>query len=132
VLVTISSFFVFTKIQGHELTASVAFTSLTIFYELRFALNVLPEVFMDGLQAYTSIKRINKFLNEDEVIDSGLDRGEDILGQDSQIGFENATITWNKPKIDKEVNTEEPEFRMKDLNLEFPIGELSIICKFYN
>src|SRR5690348_6047266 len=67
VLVTIASFFIFTKVQGHELTASIAFTSLSVFYELRFALNVLPEVFMDGLQAYVSLKRIEKFLNEDEI-----------------------------------------------------------------
>ena len=40
----------------------------------------------------------------------------------SKIAFENATISWNK-KID------ENEFIMEDLNIEFPVGELSIICE---
>ncbi|CAI2167170.1 11640_t:CDS:10 [Funneliformis geosporum] len=131
VLVTISSFYIFTKIQGHELTASVAFTSLSIFHELRFALNVLPEVFTDGSQAYISIKRIEKFLNEDEInnkpeVDMG--DGENIFGQESKIGFENATITWNRPKNSEDDTESEPLFRMEKLNFEFPNGELSLIC----
>ncbi|CAG8845518.1 20543_t:CDS:2, partial [Racocetra persica] len=50
ILVTILSFFFYTKIQGNELTAAVAFTSIVVFNELRFALNVLPEVFTEALQ----------------------------------------------------------------------------------
>ncbi|RIA87106.1 P-loop containing nucleoside triphosphate hydrolase protein [Glomus cerebriforme] len=125
VLVTIASFYIFTKIQEHELTASIAFTSLSIFYELRFALNILPEVFMDGSQAYVSLKRIEKFLNEDEIADSGLESGENILGHESKISFEDATVTWNR--LEEDI-IEEQEFKMKNLNLEFPIGKLSIIC----
>ncbi|CAG8540389.1 15319_t:CDS:10 [Funneliformis mosseae] len=131
VLVTISSFYIYTKIQGHELTASVAFTSLSIFHELRFAFNVLPEVFTDGSQAYTSIKRIEKFLNEEEIknkLEVDLEDGENVLGQESKVGFENATITWNQPKDSVDDTESEPLFRMEKLNLEFPIGELSLIC----
>jgi hypothetical protein len=127
VLVTIASFYIFTKVQGNELTASIAFTSLSIFYELRFALNILPEVFMDGSQAYVSLKRIENFLNEDEITDSELENGDNTLGQENKIGFENATVTWNR--LGNE--TDEPEFRMKNLNIDFPIGKLSLICKFY-
>lgn len=128
VLVTIVSFYIFTKVQGNELTASIAFTSLSVFYELRFALNILPEIFMDGSQAYISLKRIEKFLNEDEITDSELENGDNV-GQENKIGFENATVTWNK--LGDETINEEPEFRMRNLTLDFPIGELSIICKFY-
>ena len=134
VLVTIVSFFVFTKIQGHELTASIAFTSLSVFYELRFALNVLPEIFTDGSQAYISIKRIEKFLNEDEIDNESkteLDNGENRLGQENKLGLENATITWHRPKDGERINIEEPVFRIENLNLEFPIGELSLICEFF-
>ncbi|GBC03173.1 hypothetical protein RclHR1_00500021 [Rhizophagus clarus] len=126
VLVTIASFYIFTKIQGNELTASIAFTSLSVFYELRFALNILPEIFMDGSQAYISLKRIEKFLNEDEITDSELENGNNVLGQESKIGFENATVTWNR--LNNEEINDEPEFKMKNLTLNFPIGELSIIC----
>lgn len=50
-LVTIVTFFTFTKIQGQELTAPIAFTAITVFTELRSALNSLPETFVDTLQA---------------------------------------------------------------------------------
>ncbi|CAG8489136.1 4720_t:CDS:10, partial [Dentiscutata heterogama] len=118
ILVTILSFFFFTKIQKNELTAAIAFTSLVIFNELRFALNALPETFMDGLQALISIHRIEKFLNEDEI---------EILHENNypfitSISFEKATISWNKIKENSD------EFIMQDLDLEFPVGELSIIC----
>jgi hypothetical protein len=50
-LVTVVSFYSFTKLQGQELTASIAFTAITVFNELRSALNSLPETFVDILQA---------------------------------------------------------------------------------
>lgn len=50
-LVTIVSFYSFTKIQGNQLTAPIAFTAITVFTELRSALNTLPETFVDILQA---------------------------------------------------------------------------------
>ncbi|CAG8641115.1 2327_t:CDS:2, partial [Scutellospora calospora] len=119
ILVTILSFFFYTKVQGNELTASIAFTSLVIFNELRFALNILPELFMEALQALISLNRIEKFLDEDEIdIPSEVNHSPI-----TSISFENATVSWNKIK---ENNND--EFTMQDLDLEFPVGELSIIC----
>lgn len=51
VLVTIVALFSFAKLEGKDLTPPIAFTSIAIFYELRFALNILPESFMELLQA---------------------------------------------------------------------------------
>ncbi|CAG8546843.1 26170_t:CDS:2, partial [Gigaspora rosea] len=118
ILVTILSFFFFTKIQNNELTAAIAFTSIVIFNELRFALNALPETFMDGLQALVSIHRIEKFLDEDEIYVSS----ENNDSFTTLISFEKATISWNIIKENSD------EFIMKNLDLEFPVGELSIIC----
>ncbi|CAG8714664.1 19313_t:CDS:2, partial [Dentiscutata erythropus] len=117
ILVTILSFFFFTKIQGNELTAAIAFTSIAVFNELRFALNNLPEAFMDALQALVSMRRIENFLNEDEI-DTPPENNPFL----ESISFEKATISWNKIKENSN------EFIMQDLDLEFPVGELSIIC----
>ncbi|RIA94610.1 hypothetical protein C1645_817774 [Glomus cerebriforme] len=65
------------------------------------------------LQAIVSFYRIEKFLISDE-------NKNITFKSDDKIGFENATITWNKP----EENIEE-SFIMKDLNIEFPIEILS-------
>ncbi|CAB4491465.1 P-loop containing nucleoside triphosphate hydrolase protein [Rhizophagus irregularis] len=119
ILVTIFSFFVFTEIQGNYLTVSIAFTSISIFNELQFAFNALPEMIMTCVQAFVSLGRIEEFLDEEEInLSLDVDYNDYI---NSKIAFEDATITWNK-KID------ENEFIMKDLNIEFPVGELSIIC----
>jgi ABC-type bacteriocin/lantibiotic exporter with double-glycine peptidase domain len=123
ILITTVSFLTYTKIQGNELTASIAFTSVTIFNEIRFILNDLAELFILALQAIVSLIRIEKFLNSDEN-----ENKKNIIFKndenDDKIGFENATITWNKP----EENIENI-FIMKDLNIEFPVEQLSIICK---
>lgn len=52
------SFYVYTKIMERDLTPAVAFTSLAIFNELRFAINALPDTFVSALQCYVSLLRI--------------------------------------------------------------------------
>ncbi|CAG8566074.1 12436_t:CDS:2 [Acaulospora colombiana] len=126
IFVTIISFLYYTKIQGNQLTAAVAFTSIAIFNELRFALNVLPELFVDAVQALISLKRIDKFLQEDEI-DTSLENA--VSHGTTLISFVNAVVTWNKIKnAGNDSNGEVNEFLMRDLNLNFPIGELSVIC----
>ncbi|CAG8739858.1 46446_t:CDS:10 [Gigaspora margarita] len=117
ILVTILSFFFFTKVQGNELTAAIAFTSLAVFNELRFALNTLPEAFMDALQALVSMRRIENFLDEDEI-DIPPENNYQFM---KSISFEKATVSWNKIKENSN------EFIMQNLDLEFPVGELNII-----
>ncbi|KAI7905777.1 uncharacterized protein BX663DRAFT_500876 [Cokeromyces recurvatus] len=92
-LVTIVSFFTFTKLQGQVLTAPIAFTAITVFTELRSALNSLPETFVDILQALISVRRIESYLNEDEVSPptTNLDPNCRV-----HIGFRNATVAWSE------------------------------------
>ncbi|GBB99870.1 hypothetical protein RclHR1_03660017 [Rhizophagus clarus] len=123
VLVTIIMFYFFTKVQGNELTASIAFTSITIFNELRYVLANLPDVFMQAYQAIISIRRIETFLNSGEI------GSQSVKTDTSKIGFKNASVTWDKYD-DDEMNSN--EFVMKDLNIEFPIGKLSIIYVIVN
>ncbi|CAG8606010.1 17882_t:CDS:10 [Rhizophagus irregularis] len=120
VLVTIVMFYVYTKVQGNELTASIAFTSITIFNELRYVLANLPDVFMQGYQAIVSIRRIETFLNSGEI------ESQFVKTNTLKIGFGNASVAWNKYGEDDELSSN--EFVMKDLNIEFPIGKLSIVC----
>ncbi|KAL9538569.1 hypothetical protein MBANPS3_010833 [Mucor bainieri] len=131
ILVTLVSFFVFTKVQGNELTAPIAFTVISIFSELRFALNVIPETMIQSIQAYSSIKRIQKFLDEDEI--------ESAVPQDPHqkvdLSFDKATIGWKLPSTNSTTdtttttdnNTTEDSFILKDITAKFPNDELSLI-----
>ncbi|KAI9018109.1 P-loop containing nucleoside triphosphate hydrolase protein [Phycomyces nitens] len=136
ILVTVISFWYFTKIEGNELTAPVAFTAISVFNELRFALNILPETFTELLQALISLRRIQKYLDEPEIIPPlPTDQTSPII-----IGFRDATVAWkpasesttaalaSQDGSDAGTHVESDSFVLKDLSAEFPANELSLIC----
>ncbi|KAL7329191.1 hypothetical protein PS15p_207334 [Mucor circinelloides] len=140
ILVTLLSFYSFCKLEGNELTAPIAFTSITVFNELRFALNVLPEVFIEWLQALISIRRIQTYLDEEEIEPpSDQDEIDPLTGQIPEnitIGFKDATVGWSKQNYTDEVTdasdnvtseASSTSFILKDLNIEFPPNQLSLI-----
>lgn len=47
ILCVLVSFYVYTTVMGQELTPSVAFASLAVWNELRFALNSIPEILVN-------------------------------------------------------------------------------------
>jgi ABC-type multidrug transport system fused ATPase/permease subunit len=125
VVVTVVSFIHYTLWCGQTLTPSTAFTSLAVFSELRFALNALPETFIQALQGFVSCRRIEKYMSLAEVPDvATFDKGDIVLT--------NATYTW--PQDDSAAGTKSiaptprPAFSLADLTLRFPEGKLSLIC----
>jgi hypothetical protein len=55
------AFYSFTIIEGKELTAPIALTAISVFNELRYALNVILQSIIEAIQAYDSLKRIERF-----------------------------------------------------------------------
>ncbi|KAI7822518.1 P-loop containing nucleoside triphosphate hydrolase protein [Gamsiella multidivaricata] len=112
----------YTKVFGHEITASKMFTTLALFNIMRQSLNTLPWQIKNTMQAAVSLKRINKFLLEEELIkDTAVTKVNAKAGTNiSQpiIGFVNASYAWpNK----------EQRFKLKNLNVDFPVGKFSVI-----
>ncbi|KAG2237662.1 P-loop containing nucleoside triphosphate hydrolase protein [Thamnidium elegans] len=137
ILVTLITFWSFTKLEGQELTAPIAFTSITIFNELRFSLNILPEVFIEWLQALISIRRIQTYLDEAEI-DPPNDEVTDLQENNKpiSIGFDHATIGWSLQNYTDEITDQNnnvttaassSSFILKDLHFKFPNNELSLI-----
>lgn len=124
ILVTTIAFWSFTKLEGKELTAPIAFTSITIFNDLRFSLTVIPETVTRLFETFISLNRIDKFLIEDEIITTH------PLSLDLTIGFKDATISWpSKSETDSNSSlTEQDTFMLKDLNVIFPNNKLSLVC----
>ncbi|KAL0084399.1 hypothetical protein J3Q64DRAFT_1862487 [Phycomyces blakesleeanus] len=127
-LVTLVSFWSFTSLQGNPLTAATAFTSIAVFNELRYALNALPELFIQLGQISVSIKRIEEYLNEEEITQPPLNSSNE-----AKIGFEQATVSWSSSAIQtkgscsssisegfEQTNTLSQGFVLKDINIEFP------------
>lgn len=125
ILVTIVAFMHYTLIRGQTLTPAIAFTSITVFEELRFALNALPEMLIEMLQGFVSCRRIEKYMSLPEVTDVEPFAGGDIV-------LRNATYTWakdeSKTAAKSAAPTPRPEFSLADLSLRFPAGKLSLIC----
>jgi ABC-type multidrug transport system fused ATPase/permease subunit len=103
-------------ILNQELTPSIAFTTLGVFSELEDTLSKFPELTMDLLDAYVSVKRIEEYLKAPERPDD-LDQGE-------SVAFKNASIAWPS---DQEENEEGDRYILRNINLEFPEKKLSVI-----
>ncbi|KZV87123.1 multidrug resistance-associated ABC transporter [Exidia glandulosa HHB12029] len=126
-LVTLVSFWHYAVWRGIPLTPSIAFTSISVFNEMRFALNALPETFINILQSLVSARRIEKYLALAEV------SPVPPLGeQDLSITLNSATITWPQERggsaSSSVASTPAKKFILLGLNVRFPVGQLSLVC----
>ncbi|GAA6046061.1 hypothetical protein NBRC10513_002062 [Rhodotorula toruloides] len=116
--------FVFhTKVLERPLTAETAFTALAFLQVLRTPLEGFTDMFVNVLQAYVSLKRLDAFMQEEETHKYSLLQ-KATSPEDPVIGFVDGTFTW----ANEDAARQDPSvFRLKDLNLRFPQGQLSII-----
>lgn len=105
---------VYATIHG-VLLPSVAFVSLGVFRALEVTLSVIPELTTDLLDAWTSVKRIEEYLDSPEI--------ENITKESDEVTFDNASIAW---PADENLDDDE-RFVLRDVTVTFPKGELSVI-----
>ena len=112
---------------------------------MKFALSALPETFINMLQvcslyylllyvfssifqSFVSLRRIEKYLNGAEVF------AVPPLDQQSKtVAFQSCTVTWPQDRnasslAPSAASTPKHKFVLVDLSLNFPQGELSLIC----
>ncbi|ORX49051.1 hypothetical protein DM01DRAFT_1309068 [Hesseltinella vesiculosa] len=122
VLVCVISFYFYTVIQGHVLTAPVAFTSIHLFNELRFALNGIPGAIVGWTKALVSVRRIDQYLHEPELPERPFVQ----VAEPVQVRFTKATVAYRPTsKAGKEPNN---DFTLHDLDMMFPKGAFSLVC----
>ena len=96
---------------------------------MKFALNALPETLINALQSLVSMRRIEKYLHGVEVTPVA-----PLDGQAQPIALQSATITWpqdrtrNSSAGPSTASTPRHKFVLMDLSVNFPLGELSLIC----
>ncbi|KAJ7641019.1 multidrug resistance-associated ABC transporter [Roridomyces roridus] len=129
VIVTLVAFYHFAVVRGEVLKPSIMFTSIIVFSELRFAMNGLTETFINLLQSAVSLRRIEKYLDTPEVAPV-----PPLEAQSQVIAFQSCTLTWagsassTTASSTSTSSTPRQRFILVDLTLEFPTGELSLIC----
>ncbi|KAF9999988.1 hypothetical protein BGZ79_006427 [Entomortierella chlamydospora] len=137
-LVTLSSFFCYARIQKGEFTPAVAFTAMVLFTRLKAPLNGLPAVYMALTNASVSLARIAEYLDEPNIKDVFVN-GQKLTEGSPEIGMQGMTAQWWTTESAKAPNANADEqaqsrtedadqFILRDINVAFPVGELSIIC----
>ncbi|XP_046653460.1 multidrug resistance-associated protein 1-like isoform X4 [Daphnia pulicaria] len=110
-LVTLATFAVYvTTDPSHILNAKKAFVSLTLFNLLRFPMSMFPMLVVSFVQASVSIKRLNKFMNADELDPESVSHETTA----SAINIEKGSFAWSQG--------EQPI--LKDINIEIKPGKL--------
>ncbi|KAM4692498.1 LOW QUALITY PROTEIN: ATP-binding cassette sub-family C member 3 [Rhinophrynus dorsalis] len=115
-LVALTTFAVYVSVdENNILDAEKAFVSLSLFNILRFPLNMLPQVISNLAQASVSIKRIQKFLDNDELDPNAVNKDKTVPG--NAITVRNGAFSWSKTN----------EGTLQNINLLVPTGSLVAI-----
>ncbi|KAF2834040.1 putative ABC transporter [Ophiobolus disseminans] len=97
------------------LTAPTAFTAMSIFANLEFALSLIPFAITQLLDALVSCRRIEGLLDSDE--------NTRTTDYSDTVSFRNVSVAWpGKPESDLKTR-----YALTKLDLDFPRGELSIL-----
>lgn len=99
-----------------ELSASTAFTTVSVFEAIEVTLAVVPELITEMFDALISCRRIQEYLDSPDR--------EDVIKPGSNISFDNATIAW---PTDEKNEADGERFRLHNLDISFPLGELSVV-----
>ena len=127
ILITLLSFLSYTVIEGKDLNAPIAFTSLSLFNVLRVPLDQLADMITNVLQAKVSVDRVEQFLREEETEKYHQLRHAEVELDAPFIGFKNATFSWGS-KAQAATKGANSAFQLQDLNIEFVTGQLNIIA----
>lgn len=126
VLVTLLTFLTYTKLAGNDLTASIAFTSLSLFNVLRSPLDQLADMITNVLQSKVSLDRVAAFLAEEDTLKYEHSKRKMTIPNAPKIGFVDGTFTWASQR-DIQTDPDNSAFQVRDLNVTFPVGELSLV-----
>ncbi|KAI8821981.1 ABC transporter type 1, transmembrane domain-containing protein [Fimicolochytrium jonesii] len=129
IMVSFLTFLTYTKAANRELTAEVAFTGLALFNALRGPLQYFPEMIVRLSEVSVSMQRIKEFLAEEEL--ERYEKGKEVattapLAADQAIGIHGGSFTWEADET--ETTKKRKRFSLKNLELSFPPGQLSLVC----
>ncbi|KAG2460889.1 ATP-binding cassette sub-family C member 3 isoform X3 [Polypterus senegalus] len=115
-LVALTTFAVYVTVEEKNvLDAQKAFVSLSLFNILRFPLNMLPQVIGSIVQAAVSLKRIQHFLNHDELDPESVDRKNISPGY--AVSVMNGSFSWDR----------NGSVTLNNINLLVPGGSLAAV-----
>ncbi|PYI36068.1 P-loop containing nucleoside triphosphate hydrolase protein [Aspergillus indologenus CBS 114.80] len=100
------------------LSASVAFTAMSVFSSLELSLAILPEIISQGLEAKVSADRIDTYMASSERVVTTIPADE--------VAFKNASVAWPS-ELEAGTAEDTDRFVLRNLDLAFPKQALSIV-----
>ncbi|XP_042226170.1 multidrug resistance-associated protein 1-like isoform X1 [Homarus americanus] len=114
-LVSLATFATYVNLSSENiLDAKTAFVSLALFNLLRFPIAMLPMLITSLVQANVSLKRMNKFMNANELDPNSVTRENT---ENRPIVIENGTFAW-------EHGEEDSKPVLRGINISIPKGSL--------
>lgn len=113
-IVALASFATYVLVDpvNNVLDANTAFVSLTLFNLLRVPLNVLPILIVYLIQCQVSLRRINKFINAEELDPTAVQHDASI---DPVVLLKSASASWSQSASTNTIH---------DINMEVGAGQL--------
>ncbi|KAK9886056.1 hypothetical protein WA026_014839 [Henosepilachna vigintioctopunctata] len=127
-LVSLVSFATYVTVdENNVLDASTAFVSITIFNILRIPMSLLPMIVSMTVQAYVSIKRIDKFMNLDELDPDNVSHDPK---EDACLVVENGTFSWGEEDTLKNIDVRLEKSTLTAVVGSVGAGKSSLISAF--
>ena len=128
IIIAVCTFTVFSLAQGENLNSAVAFTAINLLRTMTYVISALPRLLMRFLQAKVSFDRIDDFLNEDDLPQPKVINEPGSNEQVNIIGFNDADFGYYFKQNHFSEAQNSNGFKLKNLNLRFPSGKLSVIA----
>ncbi|CAH0714292.1 unnamed protein product, partial [Brenthis ino] len=112
-LVTFLTFFtyVISDPDNHILKPDTIFVSMSLFYIMHLPLGLLPLIIVSVIETSVGIKRLNKFMNAEELNESSIEHDPK---EPNPLVIENGHFSWG----------DESEPILKNINVQIPRGSL--------
>ncbi|KAI9365535.1 P-loop containing nucleoside triphosphate hydrolase protein [Zopfochytrium polystomum] len=149
ILVAFFTLLTITEVAGRQLDARMAFTCISLFYNLRFPMAILPMMIAEVFQLKVAFTRISHFLKQDELEKYSV-QPEEVPLEAPTVGVRSGTFQWfteeaeATPTADASTALAPSEqttllnrmsskatvasFTLRNVSLTFPVGGLTAIC----
>ena len=127
ILITFTSFLLFTVVEKKQLTPSVAFPALSMFSLLRVPLDQLADMLAHVQESMVSLNRVDRYLSEDETEKYSQVQDSTAAGEPPKIALEKATLSWGLAKGPSRTHVTDA-FRLINVDVSFHIGKVNIIA----
>ncbi|BEJ16010.1 hypothetical protein CspHIS471_0506150 [Cutaneotrichosporon sp. HIS471] len=132
VMVMVAAFAGYTLVEKKHLTSSTVYTSMAVFELLKGQMMMGFYMISEWITSAVSLQRLNKFMNESEMIDAYSQGNQVVVNtpekieaeKDGLIRVKDSVFAWGTDSPDKNVIN----FRLRVPDVTFSKGKINLVC----